>query len=71
MKTLLVDGEPEIPHEFLLTSEHTVTIACNGMQTLDLVLEDIKMPEMDGLAFLAKVRNTDINSGRSALKPSR
>lgn len=73
MKILLVDDEPEILEilsEFLRIREHTVTTAGNGKQALelvlgdneyDLVLSDIKMPEMDGLTFLEKVRNADIN----------
>ncbi|NKB33003.1 MAG: response regulator [Pseudomonadales bacterium] len=44
--------------------------ASNGKEALDLVLaqddfdlvfSDIKMPEMDGLTFLEKVRNNDLN----------
>ena len=72
LKILLVDDEPEILEilsEFLSIREHEVTTANNGKQALDLVLaenefdlvfSDIKMPEMDGLTFLEKVRNADI-----------
>jgi CheY-like chemotaxis protein len=73
VKVLLVDDEPEILEilkEFLELKNHTVTTAPNGKQALDLVLadndfdiafSDIKMPEMDGLTFLEKVRSNDIN----------
>lgn len=73
MKILLVDDEPEILEilrEFLEIKSHEVTTASNGKQALDLVLSqndfdlvfsDIKMPEMDGLTFLEKARNNDLN----------
>lgn len=73
MNVLLVDDEPEILEilkEFLEIKNHTVTTAVNGKQALDLVLadndfdiafSDIKMPEMDGLTFLEKVRSNDLN----------
>lgn len=73
MKVLLVDDEPEILDilgEFLEIKSHEVVKAANGKEALDLVLaqddfdlvfSDIKMPEMDGLTFLEKVRNNDLN----------
>ena len=73
MNILLVDDEPdilEILREFLELRTHTVTTASNGKEALDLVLaqddfdlvfSDIKMPEMDGLTFLEKVRNNNLN----------
>ena len=73
MKILLVDDEPEILEilkEFLEIKSHDVTTASNGKQALeivlaqddfDLVFSDIKMPEMDGLTFLEKVRSNDLN----------
>ena len=73
MKVLLVDDEPEILEilrEFLELRSHEVSTASNGKQALDLVLtqddfnlvfSDIKMPEMDGLTFLEKVRNNDLD----------
>lgn len=73
MNVLLVDDEPEILEilkEFLELKNHTVTTAPNGKQALDLVLadndfdiafSDIKMPQMDGLTFLEKVRSNNIN----------
>jgi YesN/AraC family two-component response regulator len=73
LKVLLVDDEPEILEilkEFLELKKHTVTTASNGKQALDLVLadndfdiafSDIKMPEMDGLTFLEKVRGNNYN----------
>lgn len=73
MNVLLVDDEPEILEiiqEFLELKMHTVTTAANGKQALDLVLaensfdivfSDIKMPEMDGLTFLEKIRSSALN----------
>ncbi|MCH7815721.1 MAG: response regulator [Proteobacteria bacterium] len=72
MKILLIDDEPEILEvlqEFLELKSHQVTTAANGKQALDIVLvkndfdlafSDIKMPEMDGLTFLEKVRSNDL-----------
>ena len=89
MKILLVDDEPEILEilrEFLELKEHDVTTASNGKQALDLVLasddfdlvfSDIKMPEMDGLTFLEKVRNNSVTvpviliSGQGDLETNR
>lgn len=68
MKILLVDDEVEILEilkEFLEMEQHIVLTAENGKQALDYVLSDpgievvfsdIKMPVMDGLAFLEKLR---------------
>lgn len=73
MNILLVDDEPEIlaiVKEFLELRKHVVITAGNGRQALDLVLaendfdivfSDIKMPEMDGLTFLEKVRSNSLN----------
>lgn len=73
LNVLLVDDEPEILDilkEFLEIKNHTVTTAANGRVALDLVLapndfdivfSDIKMPEMDGLSFLEKVRSNELN----------
>lgn len=68
MKTLLiVDDEKHIRllyEEEFLDEGYTVLAACNGREALDvlehnqvdLVLLDIKMPEMDGSEFLRHVR---------------
>jgi YesN/AraC family two-component response regulator len=73
LNILLVDDEPEILEvlsDFLELKQHTVTSAGNGRQALDLVLadnefdlvfSDIKMPEMDGLTFLERVRQNEID----------
>jgi YesN/AraC family two-component response regulator len=73
LKVLLVNDEPEILEilkGFLESKKHTVTTASNGKQALDLVLtdndfdiafSDIKMPEMDGLTFLGKIRVSNPN----------
>lgn len=73
MNILLVDDEAEILEilkDFLELKEHTVTTAVNGREALELVLaendfdiafSDIKMPEMDGLTFLEKVRSNNVN----------
>jgi len=68
MKILLVDDEVEILEilgEYLELEHHSVVKAENGKEALDIVLNDpsidvvfsdIKMPVMDGLAFLEKLR---------------
>ncbi len=73
MNILLVDDEPdilEILREFLELKQHDVTTATNGKQALDVVLSrddldlvfsDIKMPDMDGLTFLERVRDNNLN----------
>lgn len=72
MNVLLVDDEPEILEiltDFLELKNHTVTTAANGREALELVLaensfdiafSDIKMPEMDGLTFLEKIRSNEV-----------
>ena len=73
MNILLVDDDADILailKEFLELQSHQVTTAFNGKQALDLVLaenefdlvfSDIKMPEMDGLTFLEKLRNNELD----------
>lgn len=73
MKILLVDDEPEILEviqEFLELKGHTIETAGNGKSALDMVLghddfdlvfSDIKMPEMDGLTLLEKIRGNQID----------
>lgn len=72
MNILLVDDDPEILailKEFLEMKNHKVSNAANGKAALELVLaansydvvfSDIKMPEMDGLSLLEKMRNNDV-----------
>ncbi|MFT4862045.1 MAG: YesN/AraC family two-component response regulator [Pseudohongiellaceae bacterium] len=72
MNILLVDDDInilEILEEFLTMKGHSVATAINGKAALELVLaanefdvvfSDIKMPEMDGLSFLKKLRNNDV-----------
>lgn len=67
-KILIIDDERGIRNtlkEILADEGHEVEVAENGMQGLemaqakayDLIFSDIKMPEMDGLEFLAKLKN--------------
>lgn len=74
MNILLVDDDPEILailKEFLEMKNHNVFTAANGKAALELVLatnsydvvfSDIKMPEMDGLSLLEKMRNNDVET---------
>ena len=75
MRILLVDDEAEILaiiSEYLELLGHDITTASNGQEALDLfpkhrelgqefdlVFTDIKMPVMDGLTFLEKLRLKD------------
>lgn len=67
MKVLIVDDEPalrKILQELIQIQGHEVLAAADGAEGLtvfqaenpDLVFSDIRMPNMDGLEFLAKVR---------------
>lgn len=67
-KILIIDDERGIRNtlrEILADEGHEVEVAENGKQGLemaqakayDLIFSDIKMPEMDGLEFLAKLKN--------------
>ena len=67
-KILIIDDERGIRNtlkEILADEGHEVEVAENGMQGLemaqakayDLIFSDIKMPEMDGMEFLAKLKN--------------
>ncbi len=72
MNILLVDDDPSILSilkDFLEMKNHEVVTAVNGRRALDLVLaennfdvvfSDIKMPEMDGLSLLEKMRNNNV-----------
>ena len=65
---LVVDDQPELRTLFqrmLENQGHSVVTVCNGQEALnyteawlpDLVLLDLAMPLMDGLAFLRQVRS--------------
>ncbi len=69
-KLLIIDDERGIRNtlrEILADEGHEVDVAENGKQGLemaqakayDLIFSDIKMPEMDGLEFLAKLKNDE------------
>ena len=70
LRVLLVDDE-EIVHltlgDYLTDCGHHVDKAVDGVQALraldagdhDLVIADVRMPGLDGLTLLAKVRETD------------
>lgn len=69
-KLLIIDDERGIRNtlrEILADEGHEVEVAENGKQGLemaqakayDLIFSDIKMPEMDGLEFLAKLKNDE------------
>ena len=64
---LVVDDYPVIQRILSLTlqiNDHTVHTAGNGMEALevlyendiDLIITDVSMPEMDGLALLGRLR---------------
>jgi CheY-like chemotaxis protein len=64
---LLVEDSPEVSlsvREILKSAGHTVEEAVTGKQALaklkgakfDLIVSDIWMPEMDGIAFLKEIR---------------
>jgi len=66
---LVVDDEPtlrDLYKAMLSRQGHRVAVAGNGVQALlamemvcpDLIVLDMAMPEMDGLAFLRVIRNT-------------
>ena len=69
-RILLVDDDPEIRELIAMGLESAgfeVIMAENGQEGLqrfndetpDLILTDIKMPEMDGIEFIKNVRNSD------------
>ena len=75
-KLLIIDDERGIRNtlrEILADEGHEVDVAENGKQGLemaqakayDLIFSDIKMPEMDGLEFLMKLKN-DANDANDA-----
>ncbi|MDR1652049.1 MAG: sigma-54 dependent transcriptional regulator [Prevotellaceae bacterium] len=72
-KILVIDDERSIRgtlKDILEFEKHKVTLAENGRKGLaavesgefDLIFSDVKMPEMDGLEFLTKVREMNIET---------
>ncbi|MBM3427636.1 MAG: sigma-54-dependent Fis family transcriptional regulator, partial [Bacteroidetes bacterium] len=72
-KILLVDDEASIRmalKEILEYESHTViespdalaALKAVGQETFDLIISDIKMPKMDGIEFLSKVKELGIDS---------
>ncbi len=73
MKILIVDDEPQFLKQLkqLLTGhKYSVDTAINGEEALDklfanpydLILLDIMLPKIDGLAVLKEIRHADINT---------
>ena len=72
MRVLLVDDEPAIARglaRFLTAAGHTVTTASDGTEAVgplgadafDVIVSDIRMPEMDGLTLLCRIRESDLD----------
>lgn len=71
-KLLLVDDEQEIRDLYIefLSQDYSVTTASNGeegfrlasSQVFDVILLDMIMPELDGIGFLEKKRNSSFQS---------
>ncbi|AMC34149.1 ATP-binding protein [Janthinobacterium sp. B9-8] len=67
-RVLVIDDNPDMCAYIadLLRDDCTVFVAANGRdawgilqhQALDLVLSDVMMPEVDGIALLARIKNT-------------
>lgn len=76
-KILVVDDEPDVERLILQrfrkkirTKEYNFVFAQNGIEALekltqiediDVVLSDINMPEMDGLTFISKIHESNMN----------
>ena len=76
MKILLAEDNPvnqRLAVRLLQKKGHDVTVAENGREALaaiqnrafDLALMDVEMPEMDGLAATAAIRNQEKASGQA------
>jgi EAL domain-containing protein (putative c-di-GMP-specific phosphodiesterase class I) len=72
VRVLLVDDEPAIARglaRFLTAAGHTVTTASDGAEAVghlgadafDVIVSDIRMPEMDGLTLLRRIRESDLD----------
>ncbi len=73
LKILIVDDEPdicELLRRYFIIKGYTVNTACSGVEALDMIIRDsnsapdiilmdIRMPEMDGLELLRNVRKMD------------
>ncbi len=77
-RLLLVDDEPSILRalKLLLRRSYQVTTACDGAQGLEafrrqggfpVVVSDLRMPGMDGIEFLARVKERDSHTVRVLL----
>jgi len=71
-RVLLVDDEPAITRglsRLLATAGHVVTTASDGSEALaliastafDVIVSDIKMPNVDGLSLLRAIRSSDLD----------
>ena len=69
-KVLVVDDEESIRlllHDVLRLDRHAVTVAKNGLEAVelaendhfDVIITDMKMPELDGASFYRRVRDRD------------
>jgi two-component system nitrogen regulation response regulator NtrX len=72
-KILVIDDERNIRStmkDILEFEKHTVDVAENGIKglemvkssTYDLIFSDIKMPEMDGLEVLSKIKDSEVDA---------
>ena len=72
---LIVDDEQDILDQLpsiIKQWGHSALTASNGFEALkvfeleqvDLIVSDIRMPEMDGLQLLQKIQDIDIGMGR-------
>ncbi|MDX8397996.1 MAG: response regulator [Mariprofundaceae bacterium] len=78
MKVLLVEDDligQKVAFKVLSRSGMDVTVVSNGQQALqkltqgqfDVMLTDLRMPEMDGLTLVKKVRGMEVESGTRLL----
>ncbi|MEI7726231.1 MAG: response regulator [Bacteroidota bacterium] len=70
-KILIIDDEPELlevikdvleeeKYQVICASSGSEGIVLNETQNPDLILLDLRMPEMDGIATLHNIRKTDV-----------